>query len=357
MIVAVIPAHQEEAGIAAAIQSLQEQSLPPDWIVVAVDNCTDRTAEVAEQAGATVFLTQGNSYRKAGALNQALTWMARSVADEDLVLVMDADTSLVPAFIETAVKRLQTDPGIGAVGGVFRGTKPTSWLEQAQYNEWIRYARQLKRSGRVQVLSGTAALLRMSALRAVMNARGSILPGVFGDVYNREAATEDFCLTVALKRLGYRLASPSACQTVTELMPSFAMLWAQRTRWYGGALQVLEIFGLNRTTLPYFGQQVMLVLGVLGMSLYLGLTAVITVTGQLHLTSWAFLGVVFWAERIVTAWSGGIKSRLFALLFVPEILYDLFLQAAFVASAWGRFRGSTIEWKHLVRTEVPTSSL
>lgn len=348
MITALIPAHQEERGITAAIESLRAQTVPPERIVVSVDNCTDRTDQFAQEAGALVYVTQGNTHRKAGALNQALAWLsAESDLSSDLVLVVDADTVLSPTFIETAMGRLAHGADLAAVGGVFRATPPTSWLERAQENEWLRYARQLRRSGKVQVLSGTAALIRMGALQRVMDERGRTLPGHHGDAYHRDAATEDFCLTVALKSLGYRLASPSACQTTTEVMPTWSMLWAQRTRWYGGALQVLGFFGMNRTTVSYFGQQAMLALGVIGMSLYIWLTIALGIEGNLHPTVWIGLTVIFWTERVVTVWRGGWRSRFFAAAFVPELAYEMFLQGAFVISLIRRLRRTSIEWRHV----------
>src|SRR6476661_8363758 len=54
-VVAVVPAHDEEAGIAAAVASLHAQSIRPDRIVVVADNCTDRTARLAAEAGAEVI--------------------------------------------------------------------------------------------------------------------------------------------------------------------------------------------------------------------------------------------------------------------------------------------------------------
>src|SRR4051794_13656164 len=57
IVVALIPAHNEESQIGAAIRSLQEQDLPPDIIVVSADNCTDGTAREADAAGACVFET------------------------------------------------------------------------------------------------------------------------------------------------------------------------------------------------------------------------------------------------------------------------------------------------------------
>src|SRR5437764_12013144 len=52
--VALVPAHDEEAGIAATIANVREQLSPGDRILVVADNCTDRTAEAARKAGAEV---------------------------------------------------------------------------------------------------------------------------------------------------------------------------------------------------------------------------------------------------------------------------------------------------------------
>src|SRR4051812_41266503 len=49
-----VPAHNEEAGIAATIRNLLPQLAPGDRIVVVADNCTDATEAVARTAGADV---------------------------------------------------------------------------------------------------------------------------------------------------------------------------------------------------------------------------------------------------------------------------------------------------------------
>ncbi len=53
---AIIPAHNEEAVVANLVESLKKQDYPKDLldIYVIADNCTDRTAEVARNAGAIV---------------------------------------------------------------------------------------------------------------------------------------------------------------------------------------------------------------------------------------------------------------------------------------------------------------
>src|SRR5690348_5058257 len=58
-----VPAHDEEAGIAATLRSIQTQLRPGDHLVVVADNCQDQTAAVASQSKATV-LERRDEYRR-----------------------------------------------------------------------------------------------------------------------------------------------------------------------------------------------------------------------------------------------------------------------------------------------------
>ena len=122
-VVALIAAHNEEARIAGALQSLIMQTRQPDEVIVVADRCTDRTAEFAIAHDARVFEIDDNPYRKAGALNRALQAVLPSLNPSDHVLLMDADTVLSDNFIEAAESRLavveEGRPPIAAVGGIF----------------------------------------------------------------------------------------------------------------------------------------------------------------------------------------------------------------------------------------------
>lgn len=122
-VVVFIAAHNEEDKIGAALNSLAVQTRKPDEVVVVADRCTDRTADIAVANGAKVLETNGNGYRKAGALNQALQTVLTDLEATDQVLIMDADTVLSGGFLEAAERRLNTNEDgrskIGAVGGVF----------------------------------------------------------------------------------------------------------------------------------------------------------------------------------------------------------------------------------------------
>ena len=67
-----LPAYNEELVLGNALRSLQEQTRPPDRILVIADNCTDTTVQVAREHGVDVVETVGNTEKKAGALNQQL---------------------------------------------------------------------------------------------------------------------------------------------------------------------------------------------------------------------------------------------------------------------------------------------
>jgi cellulose synthase/poly-beta-1,6-N-acetylglucosamine synthase-like glycosyltransferase len=326
-----VPAHNESAGIRATLESLARQTRPADRLVVVADNCTDDTASIAVDAGAEVFVTVGNRHKKAGALNQALTHILPTLAQDDAVLVMDADSTLAPEFLAVAAERMAADAGLGAVGGVFLGTPEHGLVGQLQRNEYARYAREIGRQrGRVMVLTGTASLLRVAALRDVADfrrGRGA------GQVYDTAALTEDNELTLALKTLGWRLVSPSACRVYTDVMGSWRDLWNQRMRWQRGALENLRSYGLTRVTARYWLQQVGMALGVLALQLYLLVLSTTLAFGQLQASPfWIGVGVVFLIERLATVWAAGPRGRLLALPMVIEMAYDLFLQAVFVRS-------------------------
>jgi cellulose synthase/poly-beta-1,6-N-acetylglucosamine synthase-like glycosyltransferase len=356
LVVAVLPAHNEQESLGLAIASLRAQTLRVDGIIVVADNCTDATEEIGAALGCTVSPTVGNTKKKAGALNQVLPKIIAGLRGDDLVLVMDADSQLGPEFIETAVSELTKDATLGAVGGVFYGLAGHGIIGQLQRNEYTRYSREIaRRKGKAVVLTGTGTVFRVSALRAVQAARGARLPGEAGLVYDTLALTEDNEMTLAMKTLGYRCLSPKACRVTTEIMPDRISLWNQRLRWQRGALENLKNYGFNRVTAPYIGKQAMMHLGVVMLWLYVGLTVTaLSLQSGLKLSPfWLGIGLLFLTERIVTVWSAGRKARWIAAVLVIEAGYDLFLQAVYLRALWDILLRRQSRWHH-VGEEVTT---
>jgi cellulose synthase/poly-beta-1,6-N-acetylglucosamine synthase-like glycosyltransferase len=346
-----IPAHNEEASLGHTIASLRSQSHPPQRIIVVADNCTDATLTIARQAGIEVVESVDNTEKKAGALNQALTRLLPGQGDNNLVMVMDADTVLDDGFLAAAVARFTSDRALMAVGGLFHGEDGAGLIGQFQRNEYIRYARDIRRRrGRVFVLTGTASLFRPAALRTVAASRGHSLPGRHGDVYDTAALTEDNELTIALKSLGALMISPAECTVVTEVMPTWPTLWAQRLRWQRGALENLAAYGITPHTFRYWAQQLGIGYGVIALIAYLTLSLimVLALEEMIWFPFWLGLGVVFVVERVGTVWHGGWRARVLGATLFPELCFAVFLGAVFTKGVLDILLRRHASWKHVV---------
>ncbi|WP_241987032.1 glycosyltransferase family 2 protein [Cryobacterium sp. Sr3] len=140
-----VPAHNEETSIFATLSSLLAQSNRPERVVVVADNCTDGTVDIARSLGVEIFESRRNTFKKAGALNQILKVLLPGQGDNDLIMVLDADTRLDDGFLEAAVGRFTSDRALMAVGGLFSGEEGLGLLGQFQRNEYIRYSRDSRR--------------------------------------------------------------------------------------------------------------------------------------------------------------------------------------------------------------------
>ncbi len=350
-----VPAHNEEASLPATLSSLFAQSQPPDRIIVVADNCTDGTVSVARLAGVDVFESVGNTKKKAGALNQALAELLPKQADNDIVMMMDADTTIDTRFLEAAAQRFTHDRALMAIGGMFYGEDGFGLLGQLQRNEYVRYGREIgRRRGRVFVLTGTASMFRPAALREVAVNRGHTLPGIPGDVYDTIALTEDNELTIALKTLGALMISPSDCRVVTELMPTPSALWRQRLRWQRGALENIGAYGVTGATLRYWAQQVGIGYSVIALNSFflLMILTVLSVDQWIWFPFWLGIGSVFIVERVVTVWKGGWRARALAATLVPELLFDMFLNLAYVKGIIDLTLGRQAQWAHVTNIRV-----
>ncbi|MER8030695.1 glycosyltransferase family 2 protein [Streptomyces bauhiniae] len=331
-VVALIPARNEAARIAAAIDGLHAQTLAPDLVIAVSNNCTDdgATRDAARDAGAWVLDLHNIRGKKAGALNEALDQVLPTLEDRDLVLIQDADTVLAPHFLEHAAAAMRRK--VGAVGGVFYGEPGGGLLGLLQRMEYQRYAWEIARNGdRAIVLTGTASLFRVRVLREVREARLAGRLGGGTSYYSLASLTEDDEITKAVKTLGYRTMSPAACTVTTEVMTTVPALWAQRLRWQRGALENLRDYGLTKVTAPYFGKQIMMGLGALAFALYLTFVGLeLAYLGTIGISPfWTAIGAIFVVEKVVSVWAAGWPARLLATVLVVELAYDLFQHAVY----------------------------
>lgn len=352
-IIAIVPAYNEADGIAATIASLRAQTRPPDHIFVIPNNCTDNTAQVAADAGAYVIEYPGhNEHKKAGAINYALDQLGPYLGHEPwayAVLVMDADTTLSPRFLEIADQHLTA--GVGGVGGTFAGRPSTTMLGYLQRMEFHRYGQVAKRmGGRAFVLTGTGTLFSYQALHDVRAQRqaAALLPA--GEsFYDTHSLTEDNELTFALQACGYSVLSPAGMLATTDVMDQVGKLVGQRERWYLGALRNIAQYGWSmplHMRWTYWRQQVGLFLSAIVALVYVvALTVSLTVFGAVDFDwRWSLPSLLLLAERVWSVWGMGWKARLYAAAFIPEQLYTLLLTYIYSRAFWQFARGRKGAW-------------
>ena len=88
--VVLIPAHNEEAGLAETLKASQKGLYPFDRILVVADNCTDNTASVARRNGAEVIERNDPDHRGKGyALDFGVRFLEQN--PPGCVVILDAD--------------------------------------------------------------------------------------------------------------------------------------------------------------------------------------------------------------------------------------------------------------------------
>lgn len=346
----VIPAHNEASSIGNTLASLHKQTLVPHDVLVVCDNCSDATQEIATGHGARTFVTEGNTARKVGALNQALAELLPVLSGNQLVLVMDADSQLNEGWLESAAAAVRNDTGIGAVCGVYFGEPGCGILGQLQRNEYVRYARSVYRRRQTPVLSGTGTLFRVSALREIARERGRRLPGVHGEYYNTHGITEDNEITLALKSLGFRCLPGPRCETMTEVMPTIRHLFSQRLRWQTGTLLDLRLYGFNSVTAGYWLRQLAMYASI-GASIACWVIIGWSMASKpsIDLTWTAAILAISLIERLWTVRKGGAAALGLTVVMLPEFAFDIFRMVVFVQAFSAAIRRRDVGWNHVAK--------
>ena len=184
LVVALIPASDEEEQIQAAVRSLQAQDAPPDLIVVDAEP------------------------------DEVLDIVLRKLADEDAILVMDSCCVLAPTFLSAAAERL--GDGIGGVGGV-------SGRSSIRGLGWF-----LKTGC---LLTGAPTLFSVRTLRHIMWAREKgVLPGRRAHLCDPSLLDGSDEFPLALRHLGYKVVPPKSRALTIDLSQSWRDLYRRRLR-------------------------------------------------------------------------------------------------------------------------------
>ncbi|MFF3402892.1 bifunctional polysaccharide deacetylase/glycosyltransferase family 2 protein [Streptomyces sp. NPDC002659] len=220
-----VPAYNEEVGIAATIRSLLASTHSLLQIIVIDDGSTDRTADVVKNIpDPRVTVVRQRNAGKAAALN---TGIAR--ASHGILVMADADTVFEPDAIHRLIQPL-AHPAIGAVSGSIKVGNRRSLLGRCQHLEYVCGCNLDLRTFEVlecmPTVPGAIGAFRREALMGV--------GGVSGDTL-----AEDTDLAMALWRAGWRVVYEETAVAWTEVPTTLPELWRQRYRWCYGTLQAM----------------------------------------------------------------------------------------------------------------------
>lgn len=230
LLVAVIPAHNEETGIASTVQSLHSADYPADRrrVIVVADNCKDATAERARAAGATVLERFNDEKRGKGYALELGFGHALADPSVDAVVVIDADTVVSPNLWRSLADTLSA--GADAVQAANRvRNRDASW--------------------RTRLLAIALALI--NGVRCLGRERLSLSVGLKGNgmAFSRRALTvapyqayglvEDVEHAVALALAGVRVHFAADSFIASESPETAGASVSQRRRWEGGRIQLV----------------------------------------------------------------------------------------------------------------------
>lgn len=228
-----IAARNEERVIGDLVRSIRAQDYPQELlhVFVVADNCTDRTAAMAREAGATVFERFNDRLRgKSYALDDALKRILAEYEDLGLeaVVIMDADNLLHPRFVAEMNKAFDKGHKI-ATGYRAPRNFSDSWAAGSSSFMYLRESRQVNRSrarlGIGTFVFGTGFYISMSYVRQ------------FGG-WPFHTLTEDSEISTVVSTLGDKVAFCEDAFFYDEQPAGFRDFWRQRLRWCRGNHQV-----------------------------------------------------------------------------------------------------------------------
>ncbi len=225
----VTPAHNEEEGLPATINSLLscDNPLPASDLYVIADNCSDNTAQVARKLGCSVLERQDPKLRGKGyALNFAFsTLLAKSY---DAYLIVDADTRVQSNFLDSFRELFAAGADAGQCAYL---------VGNAQVNLRTRLMH--------------IAFLAFNYLRPLSRHNLNFSAGILGNgfalsseclyeiPYNSFSIVEDLEYHTRLVTAGKKVQFLSYTTVWSDMPATGAEAQSQRERWEGGRFRVI----------------------------------------------------------------------------------------------------------------------
>ncbi len=341
-----IPAHNEELIIATSLQSWLKVDYPKEMyqLHVIADNCTDRTIDIAQSLGATAWDRQDHENRGKG---QALAWALQTIdlTQTDAVVIVDADTTVDPAYLKIMNDRLVTGGKViqgydGVMNPYESAMTCLMQITNGMKNLLFNYAK--SKIGLSVQLMGTGMCLEKVVLKEIGWKAFSI--GEDGEQFAH------------LAKAGIRVEFEPRARVFAQEASSFGQAYTQRVRWSAGRMQLsglgvhLLADGMRQRDvhlvdaaltflLPNYAMLANLTIGSLI------LVAVVDLPAKMMLMTW--LGTLLLGQMLYLLLGIGLakpsKKVLLSLAFAPaflawKVMIDLVSLAHLRQSTWVRTR-------------------
>ncbi len=295
--------------IGACLESIRNQTVPPDEIIVAVDGLEDPTVRVAENYGARVIASNATGlYEARNAVLEACT--------TDYLAFTDADCVLVPEWVEHAKKVLDEHDDVAAGTGRHPPVGPRNlagWL----HHMWFLV--ETRDTGETDGVIGGNSYFRAEALRHV----GGWLK------LPHHSAAEDVYISKALRHAGYRIWFEEGAAAQHRYETRLKSLW-RKSLMMGKDIVVMHRAAGWRDGLWWYTLAIPVVAGtflaglvLLVVNVWLGLTVMVLPLGATFLylvRTFRSVRTAFprWIARWILIWpySWGVVRGLLAT--VPE---------------------------------------
>lgn len=358
-VIALVPAHNEQDIIAATIKSLMAQTYPFSYVLIIADNCTDNTVRIVRRYQRKygkdklrLLITEGNTHKKAGALNQGFKATLRS--RPDFIFGMDADTIIDARMVEEAVKQFQREPKTAGICSAYR-TLPlkddaSHWqrfLWRLQNIEFgLANAWRVENYKSARVLPGVSVMFRSAALREIYKRNK-------GTVWATNSLVEDYRLTLELKDIGWDTKSSLRMISWSDVpLRLFGKggLFDQRQRWYSGTVDELRLRGFKKHSRYELFTIVLLAINFV--MRFLLIAAYLTLLAMGNKVQWVSFFLVLPVIAALVQFHRWIKytdqrdrwQGLMTILLLPNELYAVFREFIYLYAIWLSYRRPNRAW-------------
>lgn len=230
-IAVIVPAHDEEHGVAETVRHLSGQMQRNQRLIVIADNCTDRTADEAGKAGAEVwtrsdFERRGKGYAISFALNRLAS------RPPDVVIVLDADCRIADGGLDRLAEAAKTFGRPVQARYLLNAPRPAESL--ASVSALALLVRNLVRP---------LAMLRLG-MPCHLTGSGMAFPwDQIRSTPHQHGLVEDLVMGLELSIAGHPPRFAPHVVVESELPAGKAAAASQRRRWEHGQLSTLVTYG------------------------------------------------------------------------------------------------------------------